>query len=461
MKIKAILIFTICAALISGCQQTPEGSTVSGKNNDTMEEIIKAERGSAVTTIVEDSDAHWDYTKTYREGKSLTADADIYPTDIDSVAVISIAPNTYDSGEALEQIAQALLPNGDFRDRASEFSKEEIESIITEYKEEIFLLENKMSTSGDLTKKRINDDPEEEIAMIGSEIERLESIYDSAPSDADLPLASYSFSGRYSRMMAVDGKTRMNFDFVNWDDGSGFYMESSEYSSIENDISSFFITPAGQVESSGLRAAREAADIYVKSMGIDYMTCDLESFGENTYTFYYTRAYNGLNETYANRYVGTTVSGVDGSAVVMNLWGPEYLQIRLQDGEIVKLTWENRSKLTEIDNKSVSIISLDEAKEIFLKQMEYMLTYKFDETNISASNYLIVEDCDIVITQVKLGYTKLLMQDSKDDYKLIPTWSFMGYDTLRVDEGNIVGAETAYLTVNALDGTIVDRGLMY
>ena len=56
------------------------------------------------------------------------------------------------------------------------------------------------------------------------------------------------------------------------------------------------------------------------------------------------------------------------------------------------------------------------------------------------------------------------MKNSRDDYKLIPTWSFMGYETSPSrpeQEGVNTGAEVCFITINAIDGTVIDRGLMY
>ena len=75
-----------------------------------------------------------------------------------------------------------------------------------------------------------------------------------------------------------------------------------------------------------------------------------------------------------------------------------------------------------------------------------------------------IEKTNVHINRVELGLTKLLMKDSQDDYKLIPTWSFLGYQTSAsrpAQEGLNIGGEVCYLTINAIDGTVIDRGLMY
>jgi hypothetical protein len=71
---------------------------------------------------------------------------------------------------------------------------------------------------------------------------------------------------------------------------------------------------------------------------------------------------------------------------------------------------------------------------------------------------------EVHINRIELGLTKILIKDSKDDYKLIPTWNFMGYETYASDpaqEGINRGAGECIMTINAIDGTVIDRGLMY
>ena len=70
------------------------------------------------------------------------------------------------------------------------------------------------------------------------------------------------------------------------------------------------------------------------------------------------------------------------------------------------------------------------------------------------------EPTAIHINRIELGLTKLLMPNS-ESYKLIPTWSFLGYDEGFSSQATDVGAEICFVTINALDGSIVDRGNMY
>lgn len=195
---------------------------------------------------------------------------------------------------------------------------------------------------------------------------------------------------------------------------------------------------------------KEMVDQCVHNMGIDYMSLNSVCKGEGAYSFYYTRTYHGLQETYVDHHIGTTTTGTDGSAIMMSLWKPEYLYIEVQNGEVVKVRWENLSVIKNIDNQNVQALSWDEIKEIFITQMDYLLLPD------DISNKM-----EIHIKRIELGLTKVLMKHSYDDYQLIPTWSFLGYDQKTDSGSENIGAQVCFLTINAIDGTVIDRGLMY
>jgi hypothetical protein len=207
--------------------------------------------------------------------------------------------------------------------------------------------------------------------------------------------------------------------------------------------------------------ASAKAEQYVAEMGIDYMSVSSVCKGKGSYSFYYTRNYNGLQETYVDEFIGTTITAVDFGPEIF-LWEPVYLYIEIQNGSVVVVEWHNRAEITNVDNENVQTKSWEEIQEIFKTQMDYLMTPE----PISKGNKesVFFQKTEVHINRIELGLTKILMKDSKDDYKLIPTWNFMGYETrtsLPAQEGFNYGAGECFLTINAIDGTIIDRGLMY
>lgn len=269
-----------------------------------------------------------------------------------------------------------------------------------------------------------------------------------------------------ANMVALSKDTVDYIDFANWDvkferqdssKGSAFYFESQAFNNEISETRDVLVTPESLSGDSDYIKAKEKADGYVKGMGIDYMALNSVSRGEGSYCFYYTRMYNGLPETYVQTHTGTTVTGVDGAPII-NLWGSEYLYIEIQNGNVVKARWQDPSEIKTADNGKANMLPWDQIKDIFLKQMDSMMASGgSDEGN----TYRFMEGAKVHINRVELGYTKLLTNGTNGEYKLVPTWMFMGYqenEANALHKGANNGAETCFVTINALDGTIIDRG---
>ena len=195
-------------------------------------------------------------------------------------------------------------------------------------------------------------------------------------------------------------------------------------------------------------------------MGINYMSLQSVCRSENGYDYYYSRTVNGFPETYTKTYLGTQTIDSEG-IIVMDLWKPEYLHIQTQNGKAVYVKWNNPSEVVTIDNENVLTKSWEEIQKKFLNQMDYLLSPRGPVgTGDQINSPVFSENTEIVINRIEFGLTKIIMKDTKE-YKLIPTWSFMGYDSNYAKKDVNTGAEICFLTINAIDGTIIDRGLMY
>ena len=175
------------------------------------------------------------------------------------------------------------------------------------------------------------------------------------------------------------------------------------------------------------------------------------NLGESCNAYYFVREVNGFPETYVKTYFGTQALGADGYPV-MNLWTQEYVEAVVQAGKLVSLKWQNPSEIVQIDNENAKLLPWDTIEQRCKEQLDRMLT----PATYSPSG----EPTAIHINRIELGLTKLLMPNSKS-YKLIPTWSFLGYDEAATSRADDAGAAICFVTINALDGSIVDRGNMY
>ena len=74
----------------------------------------------------------------------------------------------------------------------------------------------------------------------------------------------------------------------------------------------------------------------------------------------------------------------------------------------------------------------------------------------------LLRDKNITVTAVRLGLMRIIEKDNNDTAYLVPVWDFFGtYDS---DGGTLVIGEDGYetlLTINAVDGSVIDRTLGY
>lgn len=456
-KTKVLFVLLIISILLSACQPTPSDNVVVGK--DGLEAGINKTATAAPTQNEENnSGSSWTYEKEYASGRKLIVDAKLPDGVSNAVPVLSIGENKFESGEQLKSIVNVFCSGEKVYD-AGEVTKSTYEKALMNLREKLFRLDNDLPLyPEDPDAKPVPAQyKDQERQQLNAAIEDNEDKLKTAPSDDSLQPASFILinagnSYQSNMVSKYDGAT-VDFDFVNWALGSSFYLNSVNYESDHSIKLEKLISPDLLDSDSSYLKVKELAEKCVKDMGIDYMSINSVAVGSNGYKIYFTRSYNNLQETYVGNFLGTTVTGVDNAAVI-DLWKSEYLCFEMQNGKIVKVSWINPSKILKVDNDNVQVKTWDEIQKIFYTQMEYLLT-----PNLPQDKGMGIQE--VHINRVEFGFAKVLMKNSKNDYKLVPTWSFMGNDQDTIKEGNSQGSSTCFLTINAIDGSVIDRGLMY
>ena len=102
-------------------------------------------------------------------------------------------------------------------------------------------------------------------------------------------------------------------------------------------------------------------------------------------------------------------------------------------------------------------MGFDEIKE---RAEEYFFL-RYQSVNQSDSNT--TDKRIIYIDRINLGYMQITAQNSSKQ-TLIPVWDFFGWEEIvnaeTINQVTING-QTSYLTINAIDGSIIDRSLGY
>ena len=213
--------------------------------------------------------------------------------------------------------------------------------------------------------------------------------------------------------------------------------------------------------------AKKTADEKAASIGIsdmsadawDYAICrDIERSDEvikTGFVFYYTRKIDGCPVTYTSAIGG----GLEDMDSTIEPWTYEHLSIVISKEGLEELSYGSPYELGEVQVENVKLLDFEEIAQIYSQMMQYKLSGELE------GGY--IKSCKVNVNRVTLGYSRIYSptQDNRSGV-LVPVWDFFGnYErTLNEGEGPADTDTERYnslLTINAVDGTVIDRGLGY
>ncbi len=143
---------------------------------------------------------------------------------------------------------------------------------------------------------------------------------------------------------------------------------------------------------------------------------------------------------------GKFAESTEGNEYVKREWNGESIQILVNDAGIVGFNFNTPIELVETVVEKAGMKPFEEIKGIF-EQMAAV-------TNAGASEE---ERALIRVDRVILRYTRISEPDSFDTGLLVPVWDFMGTKEDAFGEQK----EACIMTINAIDGSIIDRRIGY
>ena len=127
----------------------------------------------------------------------------------------------------------------------------------------------------------------------------------------------------------------------------------------------------------------------------------------------------------------------------------------LYNGEVISLQWNSPFTVLSVENENVPLLSFERIMEIFKRQV-FMSVYCDQGHPITYR-----------ITGIQFSYMRVQIPDS-NDYYLLPVWDFTGYMVYdwQMSPGDMAVARGFFhsmsiLTINAVDGSVLDRYLGY
>ena len=172
------------------------------------------------------------------------------------------------------------------------------------------------------------------------------------------------------------------------------------------------------------------------------------------YEFMFTRKINDVPINYTNDEGLTTVH-----EAYHEPWMYERIRMFIDDDGIFYMKWASPYEVKEIVSEASSMLLFSDISDI-LKRMAPMKYDYWD--NDEMYSY------EMKVTEARLGLMRVTEKDVGDSGLIIPVWDFFGTLTSKGKPGQPNPAEgdqhyryTSFLTINAIDGSIIDRDLGY
>lgn len=496
--IAAYLCFGMGCMLFSGCEKTPEETIVREKGADSIKQY---ESGDDTGNSLAESlgvPEHYKNENVYEDGKLvIDTDADIIVPDVNAVSTYAVSAKEMNQ-ELIDLVTKTFF-EGDKIYHAYNYyieTKEDLQSRITTLK--------KYKSEGNLDPYEYGTDEDGNPQFhIDELIERYEEELKTAPEEREkfevtpaLNLEYWTGKGEeqekdtdvdhFSGVVETDnGIYDYTIDYVlkpdmrfhiskNKKDLMADPMEFSGWTEAEfvmtNEQSENYIPEESikKMLNISFEDAKEIAEEKVEKLGLglsvshwDYSVfCHGETGASEKgmldagYLFIFSRNIDGVPITYEMS-LGGALEDMDST---LEPWSYERFSIIVGDDGIQEMTLYNPYIIGEIQTENVKLMDFESIIKIYEQMMEVS---NADIVNYEASR-------TYHIKKITFGYTRIYDPAADNDTGiLVPVWDFFGgFDVTDLD-GTISRSDTgerstqSFMTINAIDGSVIDRGLGY
>lgn len=462
-RIISVVLTLVTVLSLSACQSAAVKESAANTGSKALEkELVKVNTAGEEKPV----GSRWQEELVTKDGAvRIHVDAGIHVPDQQQLSVVSCVPR----GFTLDEVRHAVdLFFGDAELYDNSLSdKHWLESEISTQKANLeYLKENggyPEENGGEGPQPAPVEDLEEEIAWLGDMITQLEADYEIV-SKGESPVTEIEMKDNGSGGESVnirDGQTPpMEFYAYNDRDADKITGAGMEYDVSGHDFS--FARPLQDMEQLDISMSREEAERAALQTALDcgISECEIVAAGKTsadgreTYVFTLSRLIGGVPGLPVSDFVGTKAFGGDGRDDG-EPWRQETIQVMVNDQGVVGFKWECPPKMLETVNDDVAVKTYEEiigtARVILPLQAE---------AEVSADE----EHREVTISEVTLSMMRVARAGAGDEYYYLPVWDFMGYYGESIDTDiseDHPAALKSFLTLNAVDGSVIDRGAGY
>jgi hypothetical protein len=453
---KHVCLILLALLFLCACQPTPDEPFVVSKDQQEMLEAAKdGKDNSALLAALDVPDRFSGDWMGVNDIVQVTADADIQLPDAERIPTGRVTRREFVQSD-LDLFLRVFLKGNPFYEEVTVTKQEALERLKT-YQA---MQSGELPLSGDTT-----------LEKLPGLISYYEELARTAPDGGELRAAPTSFVSD-SMMSKMSGWSNVNgnkvhllvqnFDVWNtavfYRDGYGDPNYSyTQAASDEPDFSEAEAIEMGNALISELGLTDVVCDqiIPVTFSDAQYVVAEqsdadaaigIASESKAGYRMQYVRTLDGCPIGY---------TGVMGAAVdesYSKAWPYETIEICVTNEGIVYFKWSAPTDEPELTLKDTQLMRFDEIVSVFERMI--MVKYAYFQNAIADGADI---HATIRIDQVKLTLMRIRAKNSQDDGLLIPVWDFYGTVTIANNGDETTMKRTILLSLNAIDGSLIDR----
>ena len=478
-----LLLACLALGLLTGCQKTPDTPVVIQKDQEQMLQTAQHGRdNSALLAALEVPERFTGDWTGVNDFVHVTADAEIVLPNADKIPTGSIGRRDFTQEDA-NNLMRVLLKGNTLYEELGMTKQQALERL-----EQLQAMQ----------RGEIPVDLDGGYDALPGAIERCAEYARTAPDGDERVPAETGFVSRSENLEEIRGWTEVDGKVMHFfvQNVSGFLDHASAFvdgygdsnfssavaiSLIQNEL------PEPLTVDFPLEDAIRQGDALMEELGFEQLVCDeaypvlftrsmptAVSIDETDdapseenwksyilatgYELQYVRCVNGFPISWTPIRGGATPENESYSGA----WHYEVITLDYTKDGLVYFYWESPHTEPVLQVEDTQLMPFDQIADIFAK----MIMVKNSDVQVAneRNGFDTVRNYDI--TKVKLGLMRIKAKDSFDEGLLVPVWDFWGEERWESDSPlvqEISGEEPSkiILTINAIDGSMIDRELGY
>jgi hypothetical protein len=471
-KIYALLI--IMMVFMSACQPTPEEPVIQSKDGDLVQQVVDASSEENQDELQEDKEVIQEQIEAINEyfnmefqindRVNVVVDAEVSVPAYEKIPMVRVKPENFTTEHLQILIDEVFGDNTVYfqGNGVSIWSKEEAEEI---------LVSLRAFNQNDNLKPHIKSHLEKSINSMerfhaSSPKREEEEIYDGT-------LIPVENSSRYLSMIDVKcylGRTQaaqINMTQTGNKADGQLWLRNQDYGVVYNTFEQYEGIDADKIDVPYEECKQAAIDLVkaldgmdtnmtLFSSGIGYSIGFFADYTKETspqcYIFTFAREYNGVLVKPVG--IFSQSDSIDYSSRIST----ESINIKIDNEGIWSVNWGDLTQYTETLAEDMPLMDFESINEVFKDYCEYKFSWVPTGNDVP-------EDMTVTINinEVELNLMMTPEKDNLESYIMIPVWDYIGdidYDEPYVGQDGYTydgQKNVAILTINAIDGTVIDR----